>query len=1077
MQSSRSNFTENPSTAIGSEKESNAKRTTPKKRKHRKKTEKKTQFNYCNIPGVHKLVLSELTQRAVGCIAGQNATVEKPWISIDKEAIQEDIELHSESSEFLPIKTEVQDYAGAEILLGYVPDESRDYDEFYVCTTTEACDTAKEIIAKIQKIQDDRLNNAINRKIKTWAPLGSDREVEENMVKLHRPLFEVEIESKYPILPFKVKFRKTKTEQMRDGYMEMRSSDESASNVTKRRIDANIQVHPKMGSIEAQTTFTFPSNSYTQYEYHLPETVTVSSDCRKNIQNFMEQKLDSLDDLLDINGAIDLYSNDYENLVLDPKYTAQIKTYPAREYLSFIDMKLCGNKMISSVSFHPLWTGLAAVSYVDTAPTLYLNAKIKKDEVHRAVHDSNPVLVWSFDNDLKAKLILETPREVYSLSFCPYEENLLVGGCLNGQIIIWDITNKIHRVEKEEILTIHQQKYRDYMHSLMYWMKNIFNISLVRPTAISDLKYSHRGCVNGITWLSPFHNVSKTGKIEETNNKSLQVMTSAEDGTILIWDLLKKPVTTPGGFKAIRKLKRLKKRPSALLVDESPFKILHLNLKPIYRINIGHVLENHRILAISSFFSRFFDTNYDFVSDKRNLKDYKMSDRLFYTPKLDKELTYPRKTFWVGTMEGDFIQGTWEGQEFDSGEMVNFEDCHFVSYGQYHDGPVVSMDYNHCNNTIMTVGGRIFAFWHENFPNRPILWRKSKSIYTNGAWFFFEQATVKVVRVDGYVEMWQLFYKSKEAISVTLSSNGAVSEVVTHPRRLKSNVMGLCDYRGCFKLHLLHHELPGLVQSKQDYMKTFLENEMERKKEFTLWQTEWNRRYSEWVALQKSQIEESTEPVFEEKKPTKEPKKKIPKVSPGERYLEHISQEHAAKEQERIKEIILDKKQLDTDQLYRLREPLRKLEEENEFKKRKQKTKHKESDKIFKDTVAMLFPDIVREKPQPPPDPYRGGNSFEVITDSFHGYHRLSREAQDYVEEHPFQYDFNWLSVLKTGRFRRKKLDDGFEKATHKNRFMVYKEERNDASVKNESPKGSKVITIGSGSTVDFGEAEEEAEM
>ena len=45
------------------------------------------------------------------------------------------------------------------------------------------------------------------------------------------------------------------------------------------------------------------------------------------------------------------------------------------------------------------------------------------------------VLVWSFDDSLRPKLMLESKREVTAVSFCPYDGNVVVGGCKNGQVI------------------------------------------------------------------------------------------------------------------------------------------------------------------------------------------------------------------------------------------------------------------------------------------------------------------------------------------------------------------------------------------------------------------------------------------------------------------------------------------------------------------------------------------------------------------------------------------------------------------------------------------------------------------
>jgi dynein intermediate chain 3, axonemal len=75
------------------------------------------------------------------------------------------------------------------------------------------------------------------------------------------------------------------------------------------------------------------------------------------------------------------------------------------------------------------------------------------DEVNRAVYEENPVLVWSFDDMLKPKLELNSPREIISIKFCPYDGNVIIGGTINGQIIIWDIRDRLHKVEHIEVLS------------------------------------------------------------------------------------------------------------------------------------------------------------------------------------------------------------------------------------------------------------------------------------------------------------------------------------------------------------------------------------------------------------------------------------------------------------------------------------------------------------------------------------------------------------------------------------------------------------------------------------------------
>nr|XP_023014397.1 uncharacterized protein LOC111504135 [Leptinotarsa decemlineata] len=198
-----------------------------KKRKKRKKKHK----DIFDLPGVHKLQLSELAQKIIGCVAGDNVTAENPWMYVDKEKIQDNLELHEESSEFLPLKKYILGFPRKQFLIGYIPDESRDVEEFYICVTEQATDTVKDIIEKMKQEQEERLFNTINKSVKEWFTQGTETEVDEAIVKNNRPLIEVEVETEYPIFSPNTQFKTVKAEQRRDGYMELRCVDEVMENV------------------------------------------------------------------------------------------------------------------------------------------------------------------------------------------------------------------------------------------------------------------------------------------------------------------------------------------------------------------------------------------------------------------------------------------------------------------------------------------------------------------------------------------------------------------------------------------------------------------------------------------------------------------------------------------------------------------------------------------------------------------------------------------------------------------------------------------------------------------------------
>lgn len=54
------------------------------------------------------------------------------------------------------------------VISGYIPDEGRSYDEFYICLTQEATITVNEILQKQKAEQEMRLYNTINKTVKEW---------------------------------------------------------------------------------------------------------------------------------------------------------------------------------------------------------------------------------------------------------------------------------------------------------------------------------------------------------------------------------------------------------------------------------------------------------------------------------------------------------------------------------------------------------------------------------------------------------------------------------------------------------------------------------------------------------------------------------------------------------------------------------------------------------------------------------------------------------------------------------------------------------------------------------------------
>lgn len=144
------------------------------------------------MPGIARIDLSPLTQKIVGCVIGENITTEYPWVYVRKDVIEDNIDLHSESSDFLPVKDEIEAFPDEQILIGYAPSLTEE-GQFYVILTEESRDAIVRSIQTQREDHENRVRYAIYKPLGRWYDLGSSAEVDACVVKNTRPLFEIEV--------------------------------------------------------------------------------------------------------------------------------------------------------------------------------------------------------------------------------------------------------------------------------------------------------------------------------------------------------------------------------------------------------------------------------------------------------------------------------------------------------------------------------------------------------------------------------------------------------------------------------------------------------------------------------------------------------------------------------------------------------------------------------------------------------------------------------------------------------------------------------------------------------------------
>ncbi len=126
---------------------------------------------------------------------------------------------------------------------------------------------------------------------------------------------------------------------------------------------------------------------------------------------------------------------------------------------------------------------------------------------------------------LLVQLILEAPSDVLSFHFHPQQGNVLVAGCVNGQVAFWDITSateKRKNKEQNKPLPSDDTKKRG-------------PVTLIPFLISSSIEHSHKKPITDLVWLPNFQ-IFPDGTLIPTNYCS-QFITVASDGQILVWDI------------------------------------------------------------------------------------------------------------------------------------------------------------------------------------------------------------------------------------------------------------------------------------------------------------------------------------------------------------------------------------------------------------------------------------------------------------------------------------------------------------------------------------------------------------
>uniref|UniRef100_A0A670YA64 Dynein axonemal intermediate chain 3 n=1 Tax=Pseudonaja textilis TaxID=8673 RepID=A0A670YA64_PSETE len=709
------------------------------------------------------------------CSADVDVTAENPYKLIKKEDIINDMKTRAAISDFHPIKKVILDYPGEELLLVF--DRELKYGQLFHLIATE--EAKENLLNPPEPEEEEEVKEGVPEEVykppvrKPWVSLGSEKEIEEESVRESIRRIKYMISRPHKEFGIRVKFQNRNATLDKHAYVDCMPYQDK--NFTIRQLEKHIgvQVVPEEENTGTQTKWTYPKNATTQYypreftEYE--KEVYLSSD---ELKNFIVSVALRVEIALQQNEIMNVFFDDWKALAEEESGFAGKSDVTMKEYQSFTDLHYLKDRTVSCVCWHPTIYGIIVV-----AVTERLSYEERVAQSGKLLLWKAPILFWSFADPIHPQLMLECPEDVYCFEFSPNDPNIIVGGCLNGQVSNWIYT----------LLCLFLSLF------LSLSLSPSHPLSSLKYCAVSSIEYGHKSIITDIHWLPDFFEVNRMGTVFENRaGICVQLMTCSPDCTIYVWDLRTyRPALQPS----------LEKKKEEGIINVPPdvpttFKHLDLAWKPIIKVQHKHFY--------SQSYSNFF-VDKTAIPNKQSKEE--PIEKIPYaeiqgtTMKPLKLLENINTSFFVGTEDGEVLYSDWKMErDGDSGRLLSQKPSNIHSI---HDGLVHTVQRSpFFKDIILTIGGWNFAIWKEGVTGGPLL--KSNCAakrYTVGHWSLSRPGVFFIGREDGNVDIWDLLEKTHEASQTQNISIAHITCVKPWIYSSKQHFLAVADDFGT--LHIL----------------------------------------------------------------------------------------------------------------------------------------------------------------------------------------------------------------------------------------------------------------------------------
>ncbi|XP_054646061.1 dynein axonemal intermediate chain 3 [Dunckerocampus dactyliophorus] len=734
------------------------------------------------------MVLTSATQELFGCRADEDVTGENPYKLLKKDDILEDMKTKAAVSDFSPVKQIILDYPESELLLVF--DRDFTYGQcFYLVVTPEA---KERILNPPEPEPEEDFNEIIKTpEPKEWISLGSEQEIDEESVRETRAKLLYKFSRARKEFGMPVSFSDRNVADAKDGNVECASYQDRRFNINLMQRDCGVQAIPILQSSSAQTQWKYMRNNCTQYTpAELNQNEKDKTQEPQNLSDFCKTVTGRVLHALQQEDIMNVFKDDWMDLgteTEDTDWSGKVSDI-LMLYQAFADQKYTQDKGISCMHWHPTIHGVIAVSLTEKT-------------TQQSTRSTGPLIAfYSFSDPTHAKILLECPDEILAFEFCPSDPNIIVGGCLNGQVVLWEISAYVPRLlpvppgAKHESVKTGMLDLED---------KKGSNAPIARYSAMSGVENSHTGPITDVHWLPPTFEVTAQGMpVENKYNISVQLITCSPDGSLMFWDIRVS--------KQLRQMVSDKKQNDsepqmANYSDNNPFKHLERSWKPLFKVSTVN-MDPSREYAPLKFCLDHYSRNNASISenaeDHEPVPDYsqlQMPSGKGLTPLEDVNTK-----IYIGTEEGEIVYTDWKLVKNDLDQLLNPKPLHCF---RIHPCLVNTIDRSPFFKDIILTGTSLYgtcniAIWKEGVLDGPLFLLPSlEGLCTVACWSLTRPAFFFVGKGDGKIEVWNLLEKTGEAMHVQEHmSNGKITCIEPKMVSSKQHFLAVADDVGVVRV-------------------------------------------------------------------------------------------------------------------------------------------------------------------------------------------------------------------------------------------------------------------------------------